>query len=360
MGKGRISNGAGALLIALSGMTNAFSVMPGSDAGSWVWVSDIIASILALLVVFFLSFVCDAFSEKSFYGVVKSLMGKKTGSAIGFVFVALTLLSCVVSLTVFSRFVRLTALPQTPQIILPLLLIIVSAFSLSRGAESISGSARLLFVFVFAVFVFFLISGVPQVEKSLVLPQGKGVSKLFAGAGEIFLNRFGYIPAFMAIYTRMSEKKTRRKYALIPVAVVGVALAILSAITVSTLGEGTAKVDFYPIYTVMSLHAIGGFIQHTEIFACIAMVLCLYFKCSVCLIFCDDLLGEIFNTEKEYGVYLPLALICAASTQIIYKDVSSLRTLLEWKSAAGVILALNIIIPLSLFVICLLKKKKTN
>ncbi len=357
MSNEKISNGAGALIIALATMTNAFSVMPGSSAGRWVWVSDLIALALSVLVVWTLTFICDKFPSDSFCGALYKLVGKKVGAAVGVIFSFLALLSCVVSLTVFSRFVRLTALPQTSQIIIPLLIATVSALSVSKGLSSCEGAARLLFLFVLAVFVFFSISGIPHIEKSLILPKGRNAESVLAGAGEVFLNRFGYIPAFMTVYTRMSERDTRKKYALFSVVAVGVIFALISLITVSALGENTSSADFFPVYTAMSLHSVGGFIQHTEIFACIAMVLCLYFKGSVCLAFSDDILGEISRTRRKYGVALPLALICAASTQIIYRDVSSLQRMLEWKSGAGIIFMLNILLPLILFLICLLKRK---
>ena len=203
----------------------------------------------------------------------------------------------------------------------------------------------------------FCLSGVPHIEKGLILPKGKNAEAVLAGAGEIFLNRFGYIPAFMAVYTRMSERDTRKKYALFSVATVGIIFALLSLITVSALGENTSSADFFPVYTAMSLHSVGGFIQHTEIFACIAMVLCLYFKGSVCLAFSDEMLSEISGARRKCGVTLPLAFICAASTQIIYRDVSSLQRMLEWKSGAGIIFMLNILLPLVLFLICILKRK---
>ena len=122
------------------------------------------------------------------------------------------------------------------------------------------------------------------------------------------------------------------------------------------LGEKAAEMDFYPVYTAMSIHSIGGFIQHTEIFACIAMTVSLFFKGASSLMFSEDMINGMFSLKRKSGVSLPLALIAASSTQLIYTSISSLRGLLEWKSGAIVMLLINIAIPVLLFA----KSKKTN
>ncbi len=333
--------------------------MPGSGSGA-AWISSVAATLLALFCTALLARACDTFPDSSFYNVLVSSVGKWCAAIFAGILTLLALLTCVVSMTVFSRFVQITALPQTPRIILPLLIIIVAALSLSGGMESATGATRLLFWFTAGVFVLFVALGLTQIYPQLLLPERIEAKSVFRDTGEIFLNRFAQIPAFMAIYTRMSEPKTRKKYMLGAVGGAGLSLAVISAITTAMLGAESTKVDFYPVYTAMSLHSVGGFIQHTEIFACIAMTLCLFFKGCVCLLFSGDMLDGIFKISRRRGVFLPLALICAYATQLFYRDVSSLRGMLEWKSGAIYILLLNIIIPFVIFCTSFIKRKKTD
>ncbi len=351
-----ISNGAGAFLTALITMTNSYAVLPASGAGSGIWIADIASLILALVLAYFFTSSCDTFPDETFYGVLNKSTGKWGAAVLGGVLVILTLLTAVVSLTVFSRFVQITALPRTPQIIIPFILIVIAALSLSGELTASGGAATLLFWFSAFVFILFTVSGIFNAEPRLFLPQGTSVSELLKGAGEVFLNRFAPIPALMAVYTRMSERKTRKKYFLGSLAGAGVALAVIGALTVATLGEKLSETDFYPVYTAMSVHSVGGFIQHTEIFACIAMTVSLFFKGTVSIMFSEDMINGIFGVQRRAGNALPLALIAAASTQLIYTSISSLRGLLEWKSGATAMLLINIAIPFLLFV----KSKRTN
>lgn len=351
-----ISNGAGAFLVALIIMTNSYAVLPGSRAGSGIWIADIASLLLALVLAYFLTCACDKCPDETFYGVLQKSTGKRCAPVLGGIFLLLTLLTAVVSLTVFSRFVQITALPRTPQIIIPAVLIVIAAFSLSDELTASGGAATLLFWFSVCVFLLFAVSGILNAEPRLLLPKTVSFPEIFKGAGEVFLNRFGALPALMAVYTRMSDKGTRKKYFLSSVAGSGAVLAAISALTVATLGEKLSQTDFYPVYTAMSVHSVGGFIQHTEIFACIAMTVSIFFKSAVSIMFSEDMINGIFKVERRSGISLPLALIAASSTQLIYTGISSLRGLLEWKSGATAILFINIAIPVWLFV----KSKKTN
>lgn len=344
MFRDKITSGQGAALCILTIMTNAFSSLPGAGRGAWV--SHLLAGALALLCAWGFCTFCDRFPEKTFFSALTEAFGRSAACVIGAVCIAIVLLTCVVSLTVFSRFVQITALPRTPQIIIPALVVILAAFALARGVVPAAGSALLLVWFSAVVFCIYVVPGFGRIDASLLLPRD-GIKEILIGSGEVFLNRFASFPALVAIYTRMPHAKRRGAF-LSSVAGAGAALCIISAVTVSILGAELAKTDFYPTYTAMSVRGIGGFIQHTEIFACVAMTLALFFKSSVCLAFSDDLLSGMFKTERKRGTAVPLGVICAASTQLIYRDITSLRGMVEWKRGAELFFALCLILPLVL------------
>ncbi len=358
MRDGRITNGSGAAVCALVIFANAYSVMSGSDAGSGAWVAHIIAGAAATLIAWCIASVCDKFPEKSFYEVLSSVFGKWGARFFGGVTAFFALVTCILSLTVFSRFVQITALFRTPQIILPLLIAIISALALRSGLCAVSGAARLLFWFSAAVLTVFVFFGIRWMEFSRLIPSGKEIGAFFSGAGEVFLNRFGTVFALFSVYTRMEKGPARKKFFLWSVAGSAAALALVAAVTVATLGEEIAGTDFYPVFTAMSVRGVGGFIQHTEILACIAMTLSLFFKTSVCLLFAEDMICGMFGITKKEGLSLPLALICAAMTQLIYRDLSALRGMVEWTPGAGWVVAVYALLPLFLLVFAQKRKGK--
>lgn len=357
MQRDEITNGAGAAIVVLVIMTNGYSVMAGSAAGRSVFIAHIAAGLLALLGAWWLTSVCEKAPDKTFFDAITFACGSFFGRAIALIFSLFSLVTCVISLTVFSRFVQITALPQTPQIILPLIIILIAALSNRRGLFAAAGSARLLIWFFAAVFLVFVLFGIKWTDPRLLIPDFKAPEKILAGAGEVFLNRFGASFALMAVYTRMEKTPARRKTFMLALFGASLALAVISLMTVATLGEETSAVDFYPVFTAMSVRGIGGFIQHTETLASIAMTLCLFFKSAVCLAFSEDMLTGTFKALRRQGISVPLALICAAATQIIYRDISSLRGMVEWKSGAGAVVAIYVLLPLLLVLFSKTRRK---
>ncbi len=358
MRDGRITNGSGAAVCALVIFANAYSVMSGSDAGRGAWIAHIIAGAVATLLAWCIASVCDRYPEKSFCDVLSSVCGKWGARFFGGVTAFFALVTCVLSLTVFSRFVQITALFRTPQIVLPLIIAIISALALRSGLSAVSGAARLLFWFSAAVLAVFVLFGIRWMEFSRLIPSQKELGDFFTGAGEVFLNRFGTVFALFSVYTRMEAGPARKKFFMWSVAGSALALALIGAVTVATLGERVAGTDFYPVFTAMSIRGVGGFIQHTEILACIAMTLSLFFKTSVCLLFAEDMICGMFNITKKEGLSLPLALICAAMTQLIYRDLSELRGMVEWTPGAGWVVGVYVLLPLALFAFAEKRKGK--
>ena len=358
MRDGKITNGSGAAVCALVIFANAYSVMSGSNAGSGAWIAHIIAGAAATLLAWCIVSVCEKYPEKSFYEVLASVLGKWGARAFGGITALFALVTCVLSLTVFSRFVQITSLFRTPQIVLPLIIAIISALAIRSGLQAVSGAARLLFWFSAAVFAVFVLFGIRWMEFFRLIPSGKAVGDFFAGAGEVFLNRFGTVFALFAVYTRMEQGASRKKFFMWSVAGPALALALIGAVTVATLGEKIAGTDFYPVFTAMSVRGVGGFIQHTEILACIAMTLSLFFKTSVCLLYAEDMLCGMLDITKKEGLSLPLALICAAMTQLIYRDLSALRGMVEWTPGAGWVVGAYVFLSLSLFAFAGKRKSK--
>lgn len=358
MQDGRITNGSGAAVCALVIFANAYSVMSGSDAGNGAWIAHIIAGTAATILAWCIVSICEKYPEKSFYEILSSVCGKWGARIFGGVTALFALVTCVLSLTVFSRFVQITALFRTPQIVLPFIIAAISALALRSGLRAVSGAARLLFWFSAAVLAVFVLFGIRWMEFSRLIPSGKELGDFFAGAGEVFLNRFGTVFALFSVYTRMESGPARKRFFMCSVAGSALALALISAVTVATLGEKVAGTDFYPVFTAMSVRGVGGFIQHTEILACIAMTLSLFFKTSVCLLFAEDMLCGMFDITKKEGISLPLALICTAMTQLIYRDLSALRGMVEWTPEAGWVVGIYALLPLALFAFARKKKRK--
>ncbi len=355
----KIPNILASVIVIFTLMTNVYSVLPGSSAGSDIWLSHIIATALALAFAFFLTLACDRFPSEAFYGVLKKASGKVGAKILAVLFFVVTLTTVTVSLTVFSRFVQQTALPLTPPYILPLLIATVAAVASRSRERSISGSARFLVFFAVVVFFLFIIPGFFGILPDVFFPPFESADKILPAAGEIFLNRFLGLVPLLAIYTRMKNTKTRKRDFLASTLISGIAMTVISVVVVGSLGKSLAARDFYPTFTAMSSHGAFGFIRHTEVLASVTMTVCLFFKCAVSLLFMNDMTEGVVNIKRGERLALPYALILGALTQVIYSDVSKLKHLLAWKSTATVAVLGVLALSVLLYVFAKFRRKTT-
>ena len=72
----------------------------------------------------------------------------------------------------------------------------------------------------------------------------------------------------------------------------------------------------------------------------------------------EDMLCGLLDVTKKDGFAIPLGLICAAMTQLIYKNLSELRGMVEWTSGAWWVVAVYAVLPLALFACAIRKKGK--
>ncbi len=353
MQKRKISNGEGLILTVLVLSTNCYAVLFGEGAGSGIWISHIAAVILQVLSAFAISAFCDRFKKESFAAALEQGFGKVWGRICGAVFCLLVLSSAVVSASIFNRFIQLTALPKTPQVIIPLALMVMAAMSVSKGEGGIVGTSRLLFWFFVLVFFVFLIFPINEFDVREFLPPFD-IEAISQGTAEVFLNRFVSILALACIYTKMGDLKRRRAFFVGGVLASSVLCGIVAVLCISVLGVYGAGQDFYPVFTAMSIGGVGGFVRHTEILASVANIFCLFFKISVCLLFADEFIRE--SIKAKSSVILPIALILASLVELSARGASSLYGRTQLGYASGFVVIIEI-----LFVICFgLRARKRN
>ncbi len=359
MSSGKITNGEGFMLTALALMTNSYSVVYGVGNGASAPISNLIATIAAIACAYLLACVCDKYPQRSFFAVIKTLLGSTFGLFCSFLLILLTLSSGVVSLVVFNRFIQLTALPRTPQIIIPLILVLIASLSFRSGLRSIAGTARLIFWFAVFVLAVFLIFGINFALPRAMSPAASDVKVFLEAIGEAFINRFGAIFALMSVYTRMHDTSLRRRYFVGGVAAAGLAFSIIAFMTGSILGARTCTRDFYPAFTAMSIIEAGGFLQHPEILSSIVMTISAFFKVSVCILFAGDMLSGIFDVPSKEGAAVPIGLICVSATQLIYRNAPALRRMTEWRSPAVFVLGFELLLPVLLISIARISGRRT-
>ena len=355
-----ITNRQGFTLLITFTMCNAYSMLFGTASGRDVWISHIVAGLLALLVWYAVTAQFEKHGHTSFFDMLDCAFGKIFGHIICGALLVYSLLSATTSLGIFSRFTQLTSLSKTPQIILPLLLLLLAAWALKSGIEVLARGAGLFFYFALLTFVYFVIFGIPLLDARNITPVFEnGVLPTFKSALTVFTNQFGDLILLLAIYPKIKNTKSRRKVQLAGLACAVIATSIIALFTVMTIGPEQVQSEFFPVFTTLSIRNVAGFVQHTEILTSIAMTFFVFIRQTVTLYFAANALAHLFHLSAHERLVTPLALLIASGTQLLYFNMMSLRSRIEGNLNLYILLPLQFLLPCIMCLILRAKEKKT-
>lgn len=356
-----ITNKQGAILTFLFLSSNCYSLLFASNTGRFVWLCYLLAGILATLIAYLLGSVMQYRGNSNFFDMISKLLSRPIGLLISLLLAVYAFLSTGTSLSFFGRFNQLTALSKTPTIILPLAVILLSVWACRAGIETIARIGNLTVYFAVFVFLIFALPGVRFLTFDTLLPLiPEKPFSVFRGSLTVFFNQLGDILLLTVLYPHLARPKTRTRSIVFGVVTSGAALTVIALITVMTLGDLGILSDAYPVFTVLSIRSIGEFLQHLEILTSIAMTLFAFFRVSLSLYFISCAFKHLFHLHDHRAMLLPLGLLLATTTQLMYRNMLVLRERLESDLTIWILIPIHLLLPLLLFFITKIVSKNKH
>ncbi len=357
-----ITNRQACVLAILYQMTNCFSALYGVSAGRDVWIAYIIAAVFSVLLWIVITAVSEKYPNYDFFTLLTHTLGRPLAWIIILLTTLYGFLSAATSVAEFGKFTQLTALSKTPQIIIPLLLLLLCCYALKHGVGVLARCASLLLPFICFVFICFLIFGIEFIKSENITPvMSSGYFPIIRSALSIFINQFGRTILLTALLHNIKRNKKGKKHGiLLGVSIGSAAICLLSFITVSTLGPAETASEFYPVFTVLSIRNIGGFIQHMEILTSIASAFFVLFRAALGLYFVSGAVSYLFKQPDLRIHLIPLSLLIISLTQFLYRNTMNLRKSSEGDIAVIITFPLQFIIPVIICGIAWIKKRRMS
>lgn len=346
MTKEIITNRQGFTLLVIFTMCNAYSLLFGADCGRDIWIAYLLAAALAVLLWALLTRSFERRPYGSLFEMLSAAFGNVGGRVVTALLCVYAALSCTTSLALFGRFTQLTALSKTPQLLLPLLLLLLAAWGLKSGLEVVARGASMLFYFVIITFLYFVIFGVPLLDVRNITPVlADGILRPARSALSIFTNQFGDTLLLFAVYPSIRRAPNRRRTMICAMLCAGIFAAVIALITVLTIGGNQTGAEFFPVFTILSIRNIGGYIRHMEILTSIAMTFFVFIRATLCLYFIANACSHLFSARGYQRILTPIALLIASGTQLLYWDMMSLRARIESNWNLYILIPLQLILP---------------
>lgn len=339
-------------------LVTTFSISAGKDA----WLAILFGSLLGCL--FFLMYyqLYQWFPEDSFTGYVKKILGKKLGTAVGYIYAIAALYISSRVLRVFGEVLLSSTYPETPLVIVHALMILVVIYAVNKGIETIARTAELtiVIVFILAIFGFVLIvlSGVMDIDRILPILENGFVPVLKTVVTETMNVPFGEVMIFTIIFPYLNNNRRMRIIGVGAMLLSGIMIAGTMLINILTLGFHVVEDSGFPLLATLQMISVADFLERLDVLFLIVLFIDVFSK--LVLFFYFGLIGltELFGLESHKQISYPIGMIVLFCSLTIATNYSEYAYQSINISARYFSFPLQVIIPLILLTIAFFKKRK--
>ena len=329
------------------------------DAKQDAWISYLIASALALLLVYISTKVGLLYPNETLIQYSKTILGKWLGNLviIFYLFQWFSVISVILSQ--FSDFTITILLYSTPTWIINLTIILLIIYALYIGGiEGIARCGEFFGPIIFIMLVLLLILLIPNMDVQRILPiyADSGLKSIIKGTFYP-LSFLGESVIILMLISFMDETKNGPKSALLAVAIPSLLLSTATFIVITIYGPTMAAKLRYPAFDAIAYISLMNFIQNLEILAVVIWILSIFIKLSLYIFVASYGTAQwlkIKDWRKLIWFVAGLAFILAQ----VYPNTTLYGVIYAKKIWIRYILPINMIgIPLLLWVIGSIRKR---
>lgn len=289
------------------------------------WIAVLVAVIPTLPITALYCRLVKLYPEKNLYDILFEIFGKVFGRIISLLFVLYSLHLGSMVTKIFSSFVRTVNMPETPETIISVFMIIIAILSVLNGPESIGRTAKFVWKIFLALFIFTCAASIKDIKIVHLMPVMTTDFKV------IMDNAYGLFALPMAegilclsIFSAVGKKENVNKIFIKAVAITIAVILIISLRNVLLLGGPSLQLFYFPSSQAVSIISFGEFFSRFEVIVGINMTLCGFTKICVCLYSSSLGLSKVLNMRDQKMLVVPCAMLIGSLSQILYKNTQDM------------------------------------
>lgn len=340
----------GTTVITLPRKTVEYAAQDG-----WVIVIGIV--ILMILYAFIISTLCNMFKNETIVEFGRRLLPKFLYYIVIFGLIVKIVVSTAMELRVFSEIVGQMLLYNTPVQVIILTLLLTSSLVARKGFETRARLAEILIVLMFVPLFFILLVVVIQPKFENLLPVLKTPpSNIIKGIGNLGFSFHG-LSFLLLVYPFLGNKKDTRKAILQAVSILGVAMFIITIITIIRFGPEDIEHQIWPVLQLMqAIDLPGSFMERQDAFIISFWILSVFMLVSAGLHFTSIIFAKLTKATESFHFVLPLIPILYIMA-LLPSNIAQTYKIMEWvEKYFG--MAYLVVIPILLILIAKIKGGK--
>ncbi|MFB5673394.1 endospore germination permease [Paenibacillus terreus] len=355
--KGKISAFQMGLMMYPAVLASGYLVLPtvtAQYAQNDLWLTGVLAALTGIITVFTVTRLHELFPGQTVVQYSEQIVGKIPAKMIGLVFITTNLHATGGITRQYAEFVTGNYLYKTPMFIIMASMILLCAFAVRGGVETMTRST-VIFLPIFLSPVLFLVLLIPDLDFKAILPVlSHGVTPVIKGSfammgwcSELFLMTF-FLPT-------LTDPEKGRKWGYI--SLISIVLFLTYSNIMALLLLGPALRDkVYPLLIAFRYVNVGTFLENLEALLLAMWVVGAFLQVSIFLYAATISVAQCFRLADYRSIVFPLGLF---SLLISIWDIPNFPVFAFMVRMAVPfhILSTNLFIPLLLLAVAVLRKQ---
>ncbi|CAH2714970.1 hypothetical protein BACCIP111895_02147 [Neobacillus rhizosphaerae] len=282
------------------------------------WVSVLLASACSLVWIALLHTGILKIRKQHLFEWLKQAYHPIVGHLLAIVASVYLFVLCAVTVRDTVHWIHLAFSPDTPVLILTLILVLISAINAFLGIHSLANTAGVLLPFVIILGIFVMLSNIPHKNYYILKPiLAHGMQP--AWDGTIYVGA-GFVEVFILFFLQhhIRSRISYRSLAIIILLITGLTIGPLIGAIIEFGPEEAAKLRF-PAYEEWRLVTIGRYVEHLDFLSIYQWFCGAFLRISLMIFLIIDVFN-IQNNKKKVITLSIIFLILVGITVIPYSD----------------------------------------
>lgn len=322
-----------------------------------VWIALLFSVVYVFILFSPFLYLNRQFPRLSLPDYTKLILGNFLSKIFILPYVGFTLFLTVINLVNLTLFIGSGLLPETPNYLLLMFLIIPAVFAAYKGIVTIARTGQIIFPVVLAIMFLTAALGINLLDYKALLPIFRDSTLLQLNNGAFFFATCFHDAILLFFLAPNLQGKTVTKPFVLSLFFSTLIFMLVSITPLMTLGVEQARHANFPFYEFLRQIKLGDFIERIEALPVSAWIMTELFKFSVYIYYSAVCLNEVIRTKSPNKFFIPFSLlvffICINPKMY---SVDTINTLLSFKVFPKISLFFIFVFPLILVLIYKLKK----
>lgn len=308
------------------------------------WICAFIGVPLGMVLMAMFLKLCSMHPEKNLVQMARSILGFWPGTFFSCFYLFFFIIGASTHTREVGDFMTTQIFPYTPIRIIILMFVIVIAWGVSHGLETMGRSSELLMPVVIVFIVVLAICLLPQIDTRNLKPvSDTGVVSISQGILVSIIYPIGEVVPIMKILPYVAKQAHRTRDVIIAAGLGSLVLATLVTISLLVLGAFLTQHNIYASFVLSQKISIGSFFERIEAIMASSWLISTYFKAMIYLYAFIVGCAELFKLKQYQMLVLPASLLVFGLANLISPSITFIVITIvpywvDWDTTLGIIL----------------------